>query len=80
MYSSEERERSNKREIEGGKVQRMQKYLGFRDKLGFSLFHPRRSADVAGISPVAVPTLTCTDCGTVDPKVVRTQEQQLATN
>ena len=46
----------------------------------FSLFHLRRAADVAGVSPVAVPALTCTDCGTVDPKVVRTQEQQLATN
>ena len=59
MYSGEERERSNKREIEGGKVQHMQRYLGFRDQLGapstwFSLFHLRRAADVAGVSPVAV--------------------------
>ena len=28
MYSGEKIERSNKREIEGGKVQRMQRYLG----------------------------------------------------
>jgi len=34
MYSGEERECSNKREIEGGKVQRMQRYFGFHDQLG----------------------------------------------
>jgi len=28
MYPGEEGERSNKREIEGGKVQRMQRYIG----------------------------------------------------
>ena len=36
MYSGEERERSNKREIESGKVQHMQRYFEFRDQLGDS--------------------------------------------
>ena len=57
MYSSEERERSNKRDRgwQGSAHAKIcSSATAGAPSTWFSLFHLRRAADVAGVSPVAV--------------------------